>query len=76
MSGDELMFVLQCCSPSEKFERNCAECPLRGNRKCHTELCEHMITFIMNQKAKSEHMGNETAKMLNSLSAMDSFLRS
>ena len=70
MSGDELMYIFQCCAASQKHERNCGECPLRDNYYCHAELSDLTIDYIMMQKAKHEHISYATEQMSKAISSL------
>ena len=63
MSDEELMYALQCCSPQSKYERTCYGCPLMSNNKCHTELIEAMMNYIIRTKAQSEHVNSDLKRL-------------
>ena len=54
MTDRELMFALQCCSPTAKSDRDCASCPFGGNDNCHSMLCDTTIDLIMRNQSKNE----------------------
>ena len=70
MSGEEIIYILQCCSANEKYDRGCSQCPLRGNRYCHTELCEILVQYVMHEQGKSERMTTEIENLRQAVSNM------
>lgn len=54
LSDQDLLYALECCKPSELYDRDCFSCPLSGWDDCHSTLCDEASNFILECKAKSE----------------------
>lgn len=54
MNDATLLSVLNCCAPTDPHQRNCRNCPLRGERNCHDIMCSSAVAYIMSQRCVTE----------------------
>lgn len=73
MTARELMYAFQCCSPSDKFERDCGNCPFSNSTNCHTELCESAIDFILHEQGKYERFSRGVDAITDAVNNLHSF---